>query len=69
MSLEKRKTMKTFEQKLVEILARTLSGEITSVEYSVSNESSKTPGKVNQSVTFKYEIDAPSEKDGPQLKK
>lgn len=59
----------TFEQKLTEILARTLSGEVTPVEYALSNEPSETKGKVNQLVTFKYEVDEPSEKDGPQLKK
>lgn len=57
-----------FEQKLTEILARTLSGEVTPVEYALSNEPSETKGKVNQLVTFKYEVDEPSEKDGPQLK-
>ena len=67
--LERRIKMKTFEQKLTEILARTLSGEVTPVEYALSNEPSETKGKVNQFVTFKYEVDEPSEKDGPQLKK
>lgn len=70
--LEKRKNMKTntsFEKKLTEILARTLSGEVTPVEYALSNEPSETKGKVNQFVTFKYEVDEPSEKDGPQFKK
>ena len=57
-----------FEQKLTEILARTLSGEVTPVEYALSNEPSETKGKVNQLVAFKYEVDEPSEKDGPQLK-
>ena len=71
-SARKEKNMKTntlFEQKLTEILARTLSGEVTPVEYALSNEPSETKGKVNQFVTFKYEVDEPSEKDGPQLKK
>lgn len=70
-SARKEKNMKTytsFEQKLTEILARTLSGEVTPVEYALSNEPSETKGKVNQFVTFKYEVDEPSEKDGPQLK-
>ncbi|MGO3616555.1 MAG: hypothetical protein ACTIN7_11510 [Lactococcus lactis] len=49
-------------------MARTLSGEVTPVEYALSNEPSETKGKVNQLVTFKYEVDEPSEKDGPQLK-
>ena len=62
------KTYTSFEQKLTEILARTLSGEVTPVEYALSNEPSETKGKVNQFVTFKYEVDEPSEKDGPQLK-
>lgn len=62
------KTNTLFEQKLTEILARTLSGEVTPVEYALSNEPSETKGKVNQLVTFKYEVDEPSEKDGPQLK-
>lgn len=69
--LEKRITMETntFEQKLTEILARTLSGEVTPVEYALSNEPSETKGKVNQLVTFKYEVDEPSEKNSTQLKK
>ena len=37
-----------FEQKLTEILARTLSGEVTPVEYALSNEPSETKGKVNR---------------------
>ena len=63
--------MKTnsFEQKLTEILARTLNGEVIPIEYALSNEPSETNGKVNQLVTFKYEVDEPSEKDGPQFKK
>ena len=70
-SARKKRFMKSntlFEQKLTEILARTLSGEVTPVEYALSNEPSETKGKVNQLVTFKYEVDEPSEKDGPQLK-
>lgn len=51
----------TFEQKLVEILSRTLSEEVTPVEYALSNEPSETKGKVNQVVTFKYEVDEPVE--------
>ena len=63
--------MKTnsFEQKLTEILARTLNREVIPIEYALSNEPSETNGKVNQLVTFKYEVDEPSEKDGPQFKK
>ena len=63
------KTNTLFEQKLTEILARTLSGEVTPVEYALSNEPSETKGNVNQFVTFKYEVDEPSEKDGTQMKK
>ena len=63
------KTNTLFEQKLTEILARTLSGEVTPVEYALSNEPSETKGKVNQLVTFKYEVDEPSEKNSTQLKK
>ena len=59
----------SFEQKLTEILARTLNGEVIPIEYALSNEPSETKGKVNQLVTFKYEVDEPSEKDGPQFKK
>lgn len=59
----------SFEEKLVEILARTLSGEVTPVEYALSNEPSKTKGKVNQLVTFMYEVDEPTSENSPKLKK
>lgn len=61
--------VKAFEEKLVEILARTLSGEVTPVEYALSNETSKTEGKVNQSVTFMYEVDEPTAENSPKIKK
>ena len=51
------KTYTSFEQKLTEILARTLNGEVIPIEYALSNEPSETKGKVNQLVTFKYEVD------------
>lgn len=56
----------SFEEKLVEILARTLSGEVTPVEYVLSNEPSKTKGKVNQFVTFMYEVDEPTSENSPK---
>ncbi|CEF51379.1 hypothetical protein [Lactococcus garvieae] len=58
---------KAFEEKLVEILARTLSGEVTPVEYALSNEPSKTKGKVNQVITFVYEVDEPTPENSPKL--
>lgn len=58
---------KAFEEKLVEILARTLSGEVTPVEYALSNEPSKTKGKVNQVITFVYEVDEPTAENSPKL--
>lgn len=60
--------LKAFEEKLVEILARTLSGEVTPVEYALSNEPSKTKGKVNQFVTFMYEADEPTAENSPKQK-
>lgn len=60
---------KAFEEKLVEILARTLSGEATPVEYALSNEPSKTKGKVNQVITFVYEVNEPTAENSPKLKK
>ena len=60
---------KTFEEKLVEILARTLRGEVTPGEYALSNESSKTKGKVNQLVTFMYEVDEPISENRSKIEK
>ena len=60
---------KTFEEKLVEILARTLSGEVTPGEYALSNQSSKTKGKVNQLVTFMYEVDEPISENRSKIEK
>ncbi len=58
---------KAFEEKLVEILARTLSGEVTPVQYALSNEPSKTKEKVNQVITFVYEVDEPTPENSPKL--
>lgn len=66
--------MKTFEEKLVEILEKVENKEnkeITPIEYALSNEPSKTKGKVNQLVTFMYEADEPVpelEKENPSHK-
>lgn len=60
---------KAFEVKLTEILSRSLKEEITPVEYSFSNEPSKTKGKVNQVITFVYEVDEPTAENSPKLKK
>ncbi|MFK4885851.1 hypothetical protein ACI1UN_01955 [Lactococcus petauri] len=59
---------KVFEEKLQEILEKIASKDIKPVEYALSNEPSKTKGKVNQFVTFMYEVDEPTAENSPKTK-
>ena len=58
-TLERKRIMNNFEQKLVEILSRLANGYIEPVEFCVSNSPSKTIGKVTQTVSFFYDIPEP----------
>lgn len=49
--------MTDFKEKILEILAKSVNGQLKEVEYAISNSESGAKGKVIQTVSFSFEVD------------
>ena len=54
--------MLTFIEELEQLLEKVKTGTIDPIEFTVSNDTSKTKGKVTQNITFSFDIDEPEDK-------